>query len=65
MEGCRGGVLASLDHYDWEVDYVERFWLYFYMKRACRNEEDRVLWTKTKSGKFIIKFLYDFLESNS
>ena len=50
---------------DREVDYVERFLLCLHGKRVCRDEEDKVLWTETKSSKFTIKSLYNLLESGN
>ncbi|KAL6339477.1 hypothetical protein AAG906_033016 [Vitis piasezkii] len=34
-------------------------------KSVQRDEEDRVLWTETKCGKFSVKFLYKALEPGS
>lgn len=47
---------------DWEVDSVEQFLLCLHEKRVVRDEDDRMLWTKTKSGKFTVKSLYSALE---
>ena len=41
---------------------MERFIWCLYERRVCRNEEDRVLWTETKKGKFTVKSLYNILE---
>ena len=44
---------------------MERFLVCFYRKIVCRDVEDRVFWTETKSDKFIVKSLYDALELGS
>lgn len=41
---------------------MERFSLSLHGLRVCRDEKDRVLLTKTKSGKFIVMSLYTALE---
>lgn len=47
---------------DWEVESVERFLLFLQAKRVLRDEEDIMIWTVLKSGKFSVKFLYSVLE---
>ena len=47
---------------DQGVDIVERFLLSIW-EDSARNEEDKVLWTETKSNKFTIKSLYNALET--
>ena len=49
----------------WEVDEVESFLLCLNGKIVQRDKEDRVLWTETKSDKFLVKSLYKALESSS
>ena len=41
---------------------MERFLLSIW-EDSARNEEDKVLWTETKSNKFTIKSLYNALET--
>ena len=36
-------------HNDWEVDIVECFLLRLQGRRVCRDEEDKVIWTKSKN----------------
>ena len=50
---------------DWEMDVVESFLVRLHEKRVCGDVEDKVLWTKTKVGKFSIKSLYNTLESGN
>ena len=47
---------------DQEVESVERFVLKLQAKRVYRDEEDRVIQTVSKSGKFSIISLYSVLE---
>ena len=47
---------------DWEVEVVERFLLKIQGKGLISDLEDRVLWKKTKDGKFSVKSLYSALE---
>ena len=49
---------------DWEVVEVESLLLWLRRKRV-NMDEDRVLWTQVKSGKFTVKFLYKALELDS
>ena len=41
---------------------MERFLLFLQAKRVLRDEEDIMIWTVSKSGKFSVKFLYSVLE---
>ena len=61
-----GGVEAhiSLDPNNWERDEVHRFLLGLNGKSVQWDVEDRVLWIKTKCGKFSIKSLYKTLETD-
>ena len=47
---------------DWEVDCVERFLAYLQWQQVCKDVEDSLIWSVTKSGKFTIKSLYNVLE---
>ena len=47
------------------MDVVESFLVRLHEKRVCGDVEDKVLWTKTKVGKFSIKSLYNTLESGN
>ena len=38
------------------------FLLYLHEKKVHNDEKDRVLWTKTNSGKFFVNSLYKALE---
>ena len=40
---------------DWKVGSVERFLLHLDGSRVHRDDEDRMLWTKTKNGEFTMK----------
>ena len=44
---------------------MESFLLCLNGKIVQRDKEDRVLWTETKSDKFLVKSLYKALESSS
>ncbi|KAJ9674040.1 hypothetical protein PVL29_023536 [Vitis rotundifolia] len=43
---------------DWEIAMVERFMLKIQAFRVQRGDEDRVVWTASKSGDFSVKSLY-------
>ena len=47
---------------DYEVEVVKSFLVRLHGKRVCGDVEDTVLWTETKSGKFLVKSLYNALE---
>ena len=49
---------------DWEVDEVDKFLLSLNGK-SVQWDDDRVLWTETKCGKFFVKSLYKALEPGS
>ena len=49
---------------DWEIDCVERFLVCLQGQRTCRDVEDTLLWSVSKSDKFIVKTLYNVLEPN-
>ncbi|RVW97629.1 hypothetical protein CK203_027994 [Vitis vinifera] len=57
--------LFSRPFNDWKLDEVESLLLCLHGKRLHRDEEDKVLWTETKSGKFSLKSLYKALELGS
>ena len=44
------------------MEKVEIFLGQLHGKSVCSDVEDRVFWTKTKSGKFSVKSLYYALE---
>ncbi|RVW35196.1 hypothetical protein CK203_099986 [Vitis vinifera] len=50
---------------DWEVGSVERFLPCLDEMRVHKDDEDKVLWTETKNGKYTLKSLYMVLESGS
>ena len=47
---------------DWDMNLVERFPLSLHRRRVSSKEEDKVIWTRLKIGKFSIKALYTILE---
>ncbi|KAL6314646.1 hypothetical protein AAG906_026990 [Vitis piasezkii] len=47
---------------DWEIELVERFLHKIQAFRVPREEEDRVIWTTSKCGTFLVKSLYSILE---
>ncbi|RVW92306.1 putative ribonuclease H protein [Vitis vinifera] len=47
---------------DWEIEMVERFMLKIQAFRVQREDEDKVVWTASKSGAFSVKSLYSILE---
>ncbi|KAL6322544.1 hypothetical protein AAG906_009850 [Vitis piasezkii] len=47
---------------DYEVEVVKSFLVRLHGKRVCGDVEDTVLWTETKSGKFLVKSLYNALD---
>ena len=49
---------------DWEVEEAERFLEHLHGKRALGDVEDMVVWTETKSGKFLAKSLYFALKAD-
>lgn len=42
---------------------MELFLLRLQGWRVCKDEEDKLLWTRVKNGKFFVKALYKDLES--
>ena len=58
--GDVGTLCLSRKLNDWEVDSIELFLL---SCKVRRDEEDKLLWTGIKNGKFFIKALYKDLES--
>ena len=64
---CRGELEPSFSKpfNHWEVDYVESFLLRLHRQRVHRDEEDKMLWIETKSGKFIVRSLHNALESGN
>ena len=42
-----------------KVDCMEIFLAYLHERRVCRHAKDTMLWTPTKSGKFIVNSLYN------
>ena len=50
---------------DWEVGSAERFLPCLDEMRVHKDDEDKVLWTETKNGKYTLKSLYMVLESGS
>ena len=49
---------------DWGVEEAERFLEHLHGKRVLGDVDDMVVWTETKSGKFLVKFLYLALEAD-
>ncbi|KAJ9676777.1 hypothetical protein PVL29_022006 [Vitis rotundifolia] len=47
---------------DWEIAMLECFMLKIQAIKVQREEDDRVVWTASKSGDFSIKSLYSILE---
>ena len=47
---------------DWEIEMVERFMLKIQAFRVQREDEDKVVWTTSRSGDFSVKSLYSILE---
>ncbi|RVX19933.1 Vacuolar protein sorting-associated protein 41-like [Vitis vinifera] len=47
---------------DWEVDLVEWFLLSLHRKRVSSKAEDKVIWIRSKNGRFFVKALYIALE---
>ena len=47
---------------DWEIDLVEHLLQKIHAFRVQREEEDRVIWTASNDGAFIVKSLYSMLE---
>ena len=43
---------------------MEIFLACLHERRMCRHAKDIMLWTPTKSGKFIVNSLYNTLEPN-
>ena len=46
----------------WEVDLVEWFLLSLHRKRVSSKAGDKVIWIRSKNGKFFVKALYIALE---
>ncbi|RVW90343.1 Heterogeneous nuclear ribonucleoprotein Q [Vitis vinifera] len=63
-DGVRDGwtPLFSRAFNDWEIEMVERFMLKIQAFRVQREDEDKVVWTASKSGAFSVKSLYSILE---
>ena len=49
---------------DWEVEEAERFLEHLHGKRVLGDVDDMVVWTETKSGKFLAKSFYLALEAD-
>ena len=49
---------------DWEVESVERFLMKLQGNRVYRDDDDKVVWTGSRSGSFSIKSLYHALDPN-
>ena len=47
---------------DWKIEMVECFILKIQAFRVQREDEDKVVWTTSKSGAFSVKSLYSILE---
>ena len=47
---------------DWEIEMVEWFMLNIQAFRVQREDEDKVVWTTSRSGDFSVKSLYSILE---
>ena len=47
---------------DWEIEMVEQFMLKIQAFRVQREDEDKVVWTASRSGDFSVKSLYSTLE---
>ncbi|RVW49042.1 hypothetical protein CK203_080976 [Vitis vinifera] len=47
---------------DWEIEMVEWFMLKIQAFRVQREDEDKVVWTTSRSGDFSVKSLYSILE---
>ncbi|RVW80668.1 Transposon TX1 uncharacterized 149 kDa protein [Vitis vinifera] len=47
---------------DWEIEMMEQFMLKIQAFRVQRENEDKMVWTTSKSGVFSVKSLYSFLE---
>ncbi|RVW76305.1 ATP-dependent DNA helicase Q-like 4A [Vitis vinifera] len=54
--------LFSMAFNDWEIEMVERFILKIQAFRVQREDEDKVVWTTSKSGAFSVKSLNSILE---
>ncbi|RVW85068.1 hypothetical protein CK203_037606 [Vitis vinifera] len=56
---CRGWLdpLFSRAINDWEIEMVERFMLKIQVFRVQREDEDKVVWTTSRSGDFSVKSL--------
>lgn len=51
-----------VDFWDSSAKEVESFFVRLHGKRVSHDMEDTVLWTEIKSGKFLVKSLYNVLE---
>ncbi|RVW40614.1 Retrovirus-related Pol polyprotein from transposon RE1 [Vitis vinifera] len=47
---------------DWEIEMVERFMLKIQPFRMQREIEDKVVWTASRNGVFLVKSLYSILQ---
>ncbi|RVW92361.1 LINE-1 retrotransposable element ORF2 protein [Vitis vinifera] len=47
---------------DWEIEMMEQFMLKIQAFRVQRENEDKMVWTTSKSGVFSVKSLYSILE---
>ena len=47
---------------DWEIEMVGQFILKIQAFRVQREDEDKVVWTTSRSGDFSVKSLYSTLE---
>ena len=63
-DGVRDGwtPLFSRALNDWEIEMVEQFMLKIQAFKVQRENEDKVVWTTSRSGDFSIKSQYSTLE---
>ena len=54
--------LFSRELNDWEIEMVERFMLKIQPFRMQREIEDKVVWTASRNGVFLVKSLYSILQ---
>ena len=47
---------------DWEIEMMEQFMLKIQAFRVQRENEDKMVWTASRSGVFSVKSLYSTLE---
>ncbi|KAL6327433.1 hypothetical protein AAG906_019746 [Vitis piasezkii] len=57
---CRGGGLVAIN--DWEIEMMVQFMLKIQAFRVQRENEDKMVWTTSRSGVFSVKSLYSTLE---